>query len=242
MAIVSKNIFNLESNPFYQNCYDLYKPIIDELNSENKTILDIGGGKAPLYPASDNYFVNDIDSNELSFLENHKTALFDVCGEIPKDYYEKFDLIIAKMVLEHLPSGKKYFENVKKMLKPDGLSITFSPTLFSLPFVINYILPNKLSNYLFYIVTNKKQSEIIDNKKKVTKFPAIYSYCCSMNWNTRRIKNLGFTDVKVIPIYGHNYFKFRFKTLHKINTMIANFCRKYNLTFFSSFALTIVKK
>ena len=115
--------------------------------------------------------------------------------------------------------------------------------MFSLPFVVNFLLPEKLGNFVFYLVTKRKQSTKSDeNKTIVNKFPAKYSYCFSMKWNINRIKSLGFSDAKVFPLYGHNYYKGRYPFLHKINENLSKFLANKKLSMFSSFAYTIVQK
>ena len=186
--INTKNLEFLENNPYYSHGYDKYKEIIDELKISYPRIIEIGGGKHPIYPPHENFTVNDIDQNELSFIKNYKTALFDVCGKIPVEYHGKYDLIISKMVLEHVPDGKKYYENLKILLAKGGVALTFHPTLYSLPFVVNFLLPEAIGNFIFYLLYRTKDRTKLENEKiRVNKFSAHYSYCFSTKSNIDKI-------------------------------------------------------
>ena len=67
--INTKNLEFLENNPYYSHGHDKYKEIIDELKISYPRIIEIGGGKHPIYPPHENFTVNDIDQNELSFIK-----------------------------------------------------------------------------------------------------------------------------------------------------------------------------
>ena len=240
--ISSKNLKFLENNPHYEHGMNKYKEIIDELKINYPKVIEIGGGKHPLYPSHENFTVNDIDPNELSFIKNYKTALFDVCGEIPLEHHGKYDLVISKMVLEHVPDGKKYYENLKILLSKGGLGLTYHPTLYSFPFVANLLLPETIGNFIFYLLyRTKNKIKLEDNKIKVNKFKAHYSYCFSTKRNINKIKKIGFLDVKIIGLYGHPYYK-RFPIIQKIHEKITKFLIKKKYRSFSSYAYTVVEK
>ena len=240
--ITSKNLQILENYPHYQNAANKYKEIIDELKIDYPKVIEIGGGKYPLYPSHENFTVNDIDPNELSFIKGYKTALFDICGEIPLEHHGKYDLVISKMVLEHVPDGKIYYENLKLLLKPGGIGLTYHPTLYSFPFVANYLLPEVIGNFIFYLLyKNKNKVKLEGDRTKVNKFKAHYSYCYSTNQNINKIKKLGFSDVKIIGLYGHHYYK-KIPIIQKIHEKITKLLIKKKYRIFSSYAYSLVKK
>jgi SAM-dependent methyltransferase len=240
--ITSKNLKILEDYPHYKQGHDKYKQIIDELKIDYPKVIEIGGGKHPLYPCHQNFTVNDIDPNELSFIKNYKTALFDVCGEIPLEHHGKYDLVISKMVLEHLPDGKKYYENLKLLLKKGGIGLTYHPTLYSFPFVVNYLLPEAIGNFIFYLLyKTKNKVKLDDGKMQVDKFKAHYNYCFSTDRNMNKIKKIGFSDVKIIGLYGHHYYT-KMPIIQKMHEKITTFLIKKKYNIFSSYAYSLVKK
>lgn len=215
----SKTLNFLKNNNYYTHAESCYYKAIDEIRSNYKSYLEIGGGKNPLFDPSKEYTVNDISSHELSFIKSkgYVTANFDICGDFHYNYNEKYDFIFSKMVLEHVSDGNRYYQNIYKLLKPGGICITYHPTLFSLPFVINKILPNSIGEKLFDFLYGKNKTRVRE-KIRIGKFPAY-----------------------AIPFYGHHYYK-KIKFLYFIHKIFSNIIRNLNFKFLSSYCYTIVKK
>ena len=47
------------------------------------------------------------------------------------------------MVFEHVEDGQRAWANLYQLLAPGGVALAFVPTLYSVPFVINWLLPDK---------------------------------------------------------------------------------------------------
>jgi len=221
--------------------WDNYKDVVLEL-SKNKRVLEIGSGRSPLFSEEEiknnniDFYANDISDKELKKAPlKCPKVVFDICGEIPKEFYGKFDFIFSKMVLEHVPDGKKYWENVCTLSRPEAVCLTFHPTLFSPPFVLNYILPEALSARLLRLFFPER------NEDESPKFPAKYSYCFSTKRILEKIKSLGFQEVDNIPFYFHGYFK-KIPLVNFIDRAFSSLSMRRDLRFFSSFAYTITKK
>ena len=69
MLLSIKNIKLLEENPTEENGSEKFKPLIDELKVKYKKVIEIGGGKNPMYLPSSDYTVNDISPYELEFIK-----------------------------------------------------------------------------------------------------------------------------------------------------------------------------
>src|SRR5690606_18727094 len=97
--------------------WENYKTIVEKLISTFNvhSVLEIGGGRSPLFEESEvdamqiELAVNDISEHELSLAPPwaHKTC-FDVSApSIPQAEMGRYDLIVSKMVLEHVRDGKQ---------------------------------------------------------------------------------------------------------------------------------------
>ena len=217
--------------------WDNYKRIVLEA-SRGKRVLEIGAGRHPLFSEAETlahrieYIANDISASELDLADwKCEKACFDICADLPPHLIGAFDFAFSQMVLEHVTDGRKYYENVRKLLRENGLCLTFHPTLFSPPFAINRIVPPALSAWLLRLLRPGRQSP---------KFPATYQYCFSTKRNTNRILEIGFQDVEVIPFYGHRYFS-RIPVVRELDGILSGFCTKRDIALFSSFAYTIVR-
>ena len=214
--------------------------ILCEKNKEVR-ILEIGGGRSPLFKISDlpanvvSYTVNDIEQSELDLApKGYELACFDACGDVSA-YAGKFDIIFSKMLAEHVPDGQKFHTNNLSMLKEGGVALHFFPKLYALPFSVNYLLPETLSRRLLFLFF--KDREFI-----VPKFPAKYSWCRgTVKTVGRRISNLGYAQVRVIPFYGHSYYK-KIPVVRSIEKLFRKFARNIGLSICAPYVYVFATK
>ena len=76
---------------------------------------------------------------------------------------------------------------------------------------------------------------------QVDKFKAHYNYCFSTDRNMNKIKKIGFSDVKIIGLYGHHYYT-KMAIIQKMHEKITTFLIKKKYNIFSSYAYSLVKK
>jgi SAM-dependent methyltransferase len=173
----------------------------------NARILEIGGGRQPSFSLSqmpDNiasYTVNDIDPAELAMTDAaYDKACFDVTGDVT-GFEGQFDVIFSRTLIEHVKDGRKMHRNVRALLKPGGVAFHMAPTLYALPFVINKLLPEELSQKILYALFPNRGIE-------KSKFPAYYSWCYGNRAKmTRMLREEGYGDVRIRTFYGHGYFE-----------------------------------
>jgi len=207
-----------------------------------RRVMEIGGGRSPLFSRKEaealglEYTVNDISEAELSIAPDWtKKACFDAAGDIPDGLQGKFDLIFSKMVLEHVSSGRRYYENIFRCLRSGGVAMTFYPTMFCMPFVVNRIIPEAASRAILLAMDGYRSDD------QRPKFPAYYSWCYSTRHCETKIKNIGFSSVKIVPFYGHSYYESLpgLKTLHRATT---NLIKEYDFHPLSSYAFSFCMK
>jgi SAM-dependent methyltransferase len=223
------------------SAYESYKNIVMKLAS-NRSLLEIGAGRRPLVIPSEiirqkiDYTANDAEASELDLIPYPtRKAVFDACGDFPPEYLDRFDVICSKMVQEHVKSGQKFYHNIFKLPKAGGIAINFHPTLYCPPFVINRILPSRLSETILSMLNRQR------NKSNIPVFPATYELCYSTRKTELCIKKLGFSAVSIIPFYHHEYFK-KFPVLRWFDDALATWAQTQDIRILSSYAYTLVKK
>jgi SAM-dependent methyltransferase len=218
-----------------------YKGTIEEVCALPKisSVLEIGGGRAPLLNQNEieqlglNYVVNDISEHELNKCPKFVDKLcFDITGDVPA---QQFDFIFSRMVFEHIKKTNKAYENIYNLLRPGGLCLNFHPTLFALPFVINQIIPDRLSSMIVRAMFPIRTDD------GIPKFPASYSWCFATKFQKKRIQNLGFSHVLIIPFYGHGYFR-KIPIVYQLDSAISRLAQKNNFSLLASYAYTLVQK
>ena len=99
----------------------------------------------------------------------YKTLIRDIEAEdfVPT---EQFDLVVTKMMAEHVRNGSLFHKNTFSMLKPGGIAVHYFPTLYALPFLVNRLIPERLSSLLLDLFSPR-------DRYQLGKFPAYDSWC-----------------------------------------------------------------
>jgi SAM-dependent methyltransferase len=141
-------------------------------------VADIGGGANPAMPAKLiqryrlDYTVLDVSAEELQKTPaGYQTCLLDG-PSVPAELQETFRLVISRMTAEHVPDARLFHEQIYSMLRPGGQAIHFFPTLYSLPFVINRLVPERWTDSLLSTIQPHRDSTGAHGK-----FPAYYRWC-----------------------------------------------------------------
>lgn len=169
-------------------------------------LLELGAGRYPSFRISEmpatirSYTVNDISEAELALLpEGYRKACFDVSGDA-SNFRNTYDVVFSRFLAEHVPDGPAMHRNVFSVLREGGTAFHLIPTLYALPFVINKLLPEKL--------THKLLEKLSPRRAISPKFPAYYSACYANPGKMERLlRGIGYREVEVTPFYGHFYYE-----------------------------------
>ena len=210
-----------------------------------KRIVEIGGGRGPLFSPAEikqlgvEMTVNDISTDELSVLPaGYRTACFDVAGDISGIAHlrNSFDLAFSRMVFEHVEDGRRAWSNLYELLAPGGVALAFMPTLYSAPFVLNWLLPDKLAA----AIVKRLFPNRTDHEYPV--FPARYSWCFA---DERRMRSMllpiGYREIAVLPFYGHGYYN-AFPVVRDVHKWFTALARRRDWRLLASFAYIAVRK
>jgi len=127
---------------------------------QGKSVLEIGcvgmgkhdtiGGKnfiaGYVMPVSKKWMGIDINRKGVEKLRKKGFDAFIINAEEPFHLKQKFDVILAEEVLEHLSNLPTFFENVKRHLKEDGILIITTPNPISPSFFIQRAFGGKIKD------------------------------------------------------------------------------------------------
>ena len=172
-------------------------------------VLEIGGGRGPLLTPAEaaaagiELTVNDIDARELSLAPEHfSKAQFDVAGDVDPSWEGRFDLIISRMVFEHVRDAPRAWANMHRLLAQGGVALAFHPTLYAPPFVVNWLLPEGLTARVLRFFFPNRHDE------GYPKFRARYEMCFADPAKVEPIlARCGFSQVLIAPFWRHGYFR-----------------------------------
>jgi SAM-dependent methyltransferase len=185
-----------------------FKSVFAEHGS--KRILEIGSGANPALAPEDvraqsiSYTTSDISSDELAKADSaFEQMVLDLSAEsLDPALTESFDCVVSRMVAEHIRDGRQYYSNIYRLLRPGGVSAHCFPTLWTLPFAANRLLPEPLADLALGIVSPRK------DRYRHEKFPAYYSWSRGPSKAAlQRFQSLGFEVLRYSGYFGHAYYK-----------------------------------
>lgn len=209
-----------------------------------KKICEIGGGANPLLPLEFikqhqlDYTVMDVSSEELSKApQGYIKVLGDITSDNMDHLKNNYDLVFSKMLAEHVRFGEKFHQNIKQLLKADGMAFHFFPTLYSIPFTLNKIVPESLSEKLLNCISKERS-----NMGNHGKFPGYYSMCYGpTKKQIRLLENIGYRVDAYTGFFGHDYFK-SMGILNWLSNLITAFLLKYPIAKLTSYSYVVLTK
>jgi hypothetical protein len=209
-----------------------------------KRILEVGGGANPLFPFEFinknriEYTILDISSDELAKAPN---VFLKVQADITADKLDLpggYDLIFSRMLAEHVQNGEIFHRNVFKLLVENGRAFHCFPTLYAPPFLVNYLLPEILSDKLLQLVQSGREKE-----GKLGKFPAYYSWCRGpIPSQITRFECLGYHVEEYIGFFGHEHYYAKLPPMRKLHLVFVKWLLKHPIPLLTSHAyVTLIK-
>lgn len=187
-----------------------------EENQLDCTILDISGEELEKAPEGYNKLVQDIESNDCV-------------------HTEQFDFVMTKMLAEHLKNGKAFHKNIFAMLKPGGIAIHYFPTLYTLPFVVNKLVPDWLSSYMLNIFLPR-------DRYQLGKFPAYYSWCYGPTPSMLAMfAKIGYEIIEYRGFFGSTYYS-RIPVIRDLHKAYSRYLAQHPNPYLTSFAQVILRK
>lgn len=206
-------------------------------------ICDIGGGANPYFSPdlikehNFAYHILDISETELAKAPSfYKNKIHMDITSPAINHNHQYQLMFSKMLAEHIEDAEKFHKNIYKLLDNGGISVHFFPTLYSFPFFINKIFPEKMTTYLLDIFTPR-------DKIQNAKFPAYYNWCRGpTNKQIKKFRNLGFKVLSYYGYFGHdNYYK-KIPFIKKLHNIKSGFLIANPVPMFTSYSIVVLQK
>jgi len=219
--------------------------IVNVIQSEGlKHVVEVGGGANPLFSLEqcsslgiETYTLNDISEIELNKAPSGYEKLCMDFASTENTIKNQYDLAFSFMVCEHVKDAEIFHQNLFQALKPGGVSLHVFPTLYTLPFILNRVIPESVSSTLLNILhprANRYQNE---------KFPAYYDWCRGPTpKQIRRFENIGFEILSYKGFFGHVYYRQRLKPLHALELIKTKWLLKYPIYCLTSYAEVMLRK
>jgi SAM-dependent methyltransferase len=208
-----------------------------------KRFCDVGGGAHPIVALNQiekaglEYLVLDESQAQLARAEgDYQRFQADILAPdtVPElvQRWGEFDAVISRWTAEHIRDGRRFHEQIFRMLRPGGTAVHFFPTLYALPFLLNRLLAPGLSSALLYRVFPGRS----------VKFPAYYSWCRGpTERQIRRLRSVGFSIDRYAGYFGHSLYS-RVALVHAAHKAVAARLVEHPLPSLTSFALVVLTR
>lgn len=128
---INKNLISLIkqtkiNNYFLKNKKDFRDKILEEINIKDE-VLDIGMAMRDKYKDIRSKHIETLDVNDFG---DYPDIICDICNDIT-GLEEKYDKIICLAILEHVYDPFKAIQNLRLMLKKNGIIYGFVPYLYN---------------------------------------------------------------------------------------------------------------
>jgi hypothetical protein len=226
--------------------WDGYTAFLERLVVERgcRKICEIGGGANPALKQDFvlkhglDYVIVDISAEELAKAPSgYRTRVLDVSSPLNGEE-GTYNLVFSKMLAEHVSDASIFHTNICRLLKPRGAAFHFFPTLYSPPFVLNALLPERLTYWLLNHIQKGREKS-----GRNAKFPAYYQWCRGpVKAQFSRLESVGFKVVRYIGFFGHPGYYKRVPPLERIHRGIASWFQRHPVPWLTSFAYVILEK
>ena len=187
-----------------------YASTLDELIAalpDGAAVAELGSGANPRLASHPRVVAGEVEllQVDISQVELDKApAGHKVCGDVAAEGFSlgrSVDLACSQMLAEHVGDGEQFLRNVAGMLAPGGLYLQVSPVLYTLPFIVNRIVPEAFAATLLDIFQPRDHD-------RHGKFPARYSLCRGPGkGQLRALDRVGLRLVAARGYFGHNYYR-----------------------------------
>ncbi len=225
--------------------WEHYKETIGALVSitRARNVLEIGGGRWPLLSTSEacdiRYLVNDISESELELAPPYVDKVcFDIAKPLSDNHRPLLgtvNVMFSQMVFEHVTDAMQAYRNIHALLAPGGVCLNFHPVLYAAPFVVNWLLPEKISREVLRLFFPNRRPD------EVPKHPAWYDMCVISDSNQRKLASIGFKRVWQVPFWHHDYFK-KIPGVYHVDHAVALLAERKEWPKFASYSYTMVSK
>lgn len=211
-------------------------------SQRGKRVCEIGAGANPALGPDEirrhGLEFRAVDEVEGELLKSgmKETSVFDVCLPNARVPGAPYDVIFSRMTAEHFRDPLHAYKNMLQALVPGGLSVHCFATLYALPFVVNRLVPDRISDMLFRHFAPR-------DPERHDKFKAYYSRCRGpIAQQLSFFQALGYEIIEYRGYFGHNYYAPRLPLLHRIHRFTANILIKAPIALFTTYATIILRR
>lgn len=212
-------------------------------------ICDVGAGANPVVALADierfelEYAILDVSPAELMKSAPGYLALaLDITNRsaVERLVAERgpFDLVVSRWTAEHVPHGRSFHQQVRRLLRPGGTAVHLFPTLYSPVFVANRVVPHQLGTLVLPHIDRSGRERGGAHES----FRPYYSWCRGpTRRQLERLVSVGFAVRGYIGFFGHPYYA-RVKPVRSVHEALSGWLVEHPLPSLTSYALMVLER
>jgi SAM-dependent methyltransferase len=223
----------------WENYLPFLENLIDDTGAQR--VCDVGAGARPSLPLEIvaargiEYVLLDVSDEELAKAPDGYAKVRADIAAVDFDAGEPFDLVVSRMVAEHIEDAETFHRNVGRLLVPSGRAFHFFATLYEVPFLLNRLLPRAVGDE---ILTALRPPEA----RRRPKFRAYYRWCRGPTARQiRRFTNAGYDVEEYVGFFGHSYYR-RVRPIQELEDRLARLLVRRPIPLLTSFAYVVLRK
>lgn len=137
--------------------------IIKNKITDKSKILDVGAGTGAFIERISKYggIYSAIEIDEKSFnLNGIKLYKLDLNNDFAKEIDEKFDIIIAIEIIEHIENPHHFIRQLKKILARSGIIIITTPNPENIPSRLKFLFKGNIRGFEWFMTKNSNKHEM----------------------------------------------------------------------------------
>jgi SAM-dependent methyltransferase len=225
----------------WEECFSAADRMVAGQLRHAMAVCDVGGGANPFVATRErgalalDYTVVDVDAGELAKAPRDVRRVHADVADV--DAPETFDLVVSRQLAEHVRDPAALHASIYRMLKPGGAAVHLFPTLWTVPFVANALLPERLSErILLRLQPNRRRSG------RLGKFPAYYRWCRGpTRGQIHRLEGLGYRVERYTVAFGHGYYR-KAMPLQRLEDAKGRLLRRFPVPLLTTYAVVLLRK
>lgn len=209
----------------------------------SRHVLEIGAGANPTLPLERlpdlgiaQYTTNDVSAAELAKAPPGYETLCADFTDPALMLARQYDFICSRMVNEHVRDGETYYRNIFRALAPGGVTAHAFSTLYALPFLVNRLTPEWISEALLNAFAPR-------DRHQHDKFRAYYSWSRGPTARQmRRFEWLGFEVLEYRGFFGHRYYEHRLAPLHRAELTKERWLLRHPIPQLTAYATVVLRR
>lgn len=200
-------------------------------------VLDIGCGRSFEFASALRERTNDVHgidpAAEGGAVRCDGARAYRACGDAMPFVDGRFDLVVARSVLEHLETPESVFGEIARVLRPGGSFVFLTPSRFDYVSVIASMVPNML---------HPKIVRFAEGRREADTFPTRYR--ANTSGAVRRLARASGLRVEAIRYLHHCPTSLMFSpVLYRLATLYdKTVCSRERLAFLRGWMLGVLRK